>query len=404
MATHEATSMHGQSPRPSSPARTLTVVAALSVLPLSVDSITANYLFAAIPLTALLLGRPMAIAPTPFIPLAACGFLGLLVIGLLDNDTEFAARAIGAFAVFLLPFLCVIVRPLPATCLALRRGVVAGATAMSASALLGFVMAGGNDLGFSAKDLIGSQRAGFVYVAALCLCTVDARGRLARASPWAILSAVTLVAGTLLTFSRAAIVTLVVAVILIGVCNLKSIPEDRGALRPRNSGHRPGKWLLALLVPLSASVAFAPATWNFYSERIVDRWFLAEDNDSSALAEGTSEALRLEFASTILGHVNAHPVAGSGFVGVHSLGDPEFGSAHSQFGDVLFRCGWVGLLLYLVVLAKLLAGLRKHDLGMAIALFTVAFYGLFHESFRESQGACLLGFSVILSRIGTTHQ
>ena len=137
-----------------------------------------------------------------------------------------------------------------------------------------------------------------------------------------------------------------------------------------------------------------PLTFDFYQERIVtlvfDQDLMAAGVENPADSVGT----RLVILEEILDFVKGHPLTGSGYLGVWIL--PEIqqiaGSAHNQYLDVLFRTGVLGLLAYVWLLLSLFAYLRHKEPALFWGLVGVAIYGLFQETFKESQGAFLLAF------------
>jgi hypothetical protein len=85
---------------------------------------------------------------------------------------------------------------------------------------------------------------------------------------------------------------------------------------------------------------------------------------------------------------------GSGFAGPH-LYDQEIGSAHSQYVDVLFRTGPVGLILYLGLCVLLLRRAYRHSPELAGGLLGWMIFGVFHETTKYPYGAFL--FFALLS-------
>jgi hypothetical protein len=57
--------------------------------------------------------------------------------------------------------------------------------------------------------------------------------------------------------------------------------------------------------------------------------------------------------------------------------------------DVFFRTGPIGLLCYLGIFIAVLRYLKHHQEGLFWGVLAVGVYGLFHETFKESQGGFL---------------
>jgi len=87
-----------------------------------------------------------------------------------------------------------------------------------------------------------------------------------------------------------------------------------------------------------------------------------------------------------------NPLTGSGYLGSWILFDDLSGSAHNQYLDVLFRTGIVGFFAYLWLLYRLLRFLKHNEPSLFFGVVGVLIYGLFHETFKLSQGAFILSF------------
>jgi O-antigen ligase len=101
----------------------------------------------------------------------------------------------------------------------------------------------------------------------------------------------------------------------------------------------------------------------------------------------------LEIWRTILAYVSNNLFTGSGFLGVWVIYDAA-GSAHNQFMDAMLRLGVIGAAAYfgtLIATGKYLYG--RHA-GLFVGYVGVLTYGLFHETFKEPQGAFALAFLV----------
>jgi len=98
----------------------------------------------------------------------------------------------------------------------------------------------------------------------------------------------------------------------------------------------------------------------------------------------------------VIDFVGQNPFNGSGFLGVwivlEKVDGQYKGSAHGQFVDVLFRLGLIGFFIYLFFTYKILLYLFKQDIGLFIGFFGILVYGLFHETFKLSQGAFIFAF------------
>ena len=106
----------------------------------------------------------------------------------------------------------------------------------------------------------------------------------------------------------------------------------------------------------------------------------------------SSEGFRVSLWKEIIEYANDKPITGSGFVGVWSLSKLGIGSSHSDFFDVLFRTGYLGLVSYLALLIFVLIKLLKRNIGLLIVLAAFLIFGIFHEAFKEAHGRTALAF------------
>jgi O-antigen ligase len=69
-----------------------------------------------------------------------------------------------------------------------------------------------------------------------------------------------------------------------------------------------------------------------------------------------------------------------------------FGSAHSQYMDVFFRTGFFGLFIYMTLIFFILKEMYLKDKGLFFGFVSILVYGMFHETFKESQGGFIFAF------------
>lgn len=106
----------------------------------------------------------------------------------------------------------------------------------------------------------------------------------------------------------------------------------------------------------------------------------------------TSEGFRVYLLGKILNFVSFNPFTGSGFLGCWIMFDDLKCSAHNQYGDVLFRTGFIGLFIYLYLLYKVFIHLKNNHRDLFYGYISILVYGFFHETFKMSQGAFILAF------------
>jgi hypothetical protein len=110
-----------------------------------------------------------------------------------------------------------------------------------------------------------------------------------------------------------------------------------------------------------------------------------------------SGRIRLHFWSLLINRMFDDKMwLGSGFAGPY-LFNAAIGSAHSQYVDILFRAGPLGLVFYLGLWAVLIWRCFGHSVELGAATVAWFIFGFFNETTKYSYGAflffCLLSFA-----------
>jgi len=389
---------HGPGPRmtslpavgPSNPNPLLVLCFAIFLYPITIDGLGVNYAFMLMPIVALVFGRRICLPNATTIVLLAlyCSIFFLASIFGEDQPLDGSRRTI-SFLLFVSVFSFAFVQIDQEMAQAFKLALVLISSYFSLISIYSFYALGGAALSFEAKDLIGSQRYGFIYLMAVwVLFTFEARN-----TRWLLLKYLAMLVifgGMLMTFSRASIVSL--------TCTFGAYAFWKVLRYLRNPGlaelRRAGLWVGALVGVLLVSDHLFPIISIFFEERLLA--FLVSDDKlftTLALSE-TSEGTRLFIWGQIWDYVMDNPLTGSGFLGIWTLQlfDSSSGSAHNQFADVLFRTGFLGCFAYLFALWRIGLYLARTDLGLFWGFIGSAFYGLFHESFKEPHGGFVLAF------------
>jgi len=247
----------------------------------------------------------------------------------------------------------------------------------------------GKIVGFEAKDLVGTQRIGFIYLIALWLAYLDPPiKRLLGLFRYPVL--LVLLAGLVLTFSRSSIVSLFVGFLLFALVK-------HGNLLRRLSARA----LLNGVATIVGIIAFGlilfwlfPVAFQFFDVRLLS--FLTNEGDvvTALNSRESSEGARVYIAMNVIEFVIRNPFTGSGYLGVWTIPGLPAGSAHGQYMDVLFRTGPIGFLCYLSIFYAVLRYLRRGQEALFWGVLSAGIYGLFHETFKESQGAFIYAFLV----------
>ena len=358
---------------------------ALCVLPISIDGFGVNYLFTLIPVWFLLSGRTLQ-RPSSDVVLFMYGCVATFLISSAYQYEwiEFFDRRLISFILFMTMFFMCFVRITEEHIASFKLAVLIGALLFSLNSLLTFVSLGLAAQAFESKDIVGSQRYGFVYILAFWVIWYDTSLRVGKLVRLVIL--LTLVLGITLTFSRATIVAFgasgLVAIALGIATSRRSIVSLVGRI---------AAGLVFALLGILAVYLVAPIIFDFFYIRLFE--YILSGASAEALADPeTSDGTRVFIWTHILEYVVRNPVTGAGFLGVWVLNLFEgfSGSSHSQYFDALFRLGPLLFFGYLYFIFKILKHYARTDIGLFVGITGVLVYGLFHETFKESHGTFIL--------------
>lgn len=236
---------------------------------------------------------------------------------------------------------------------------------------------------YSLKDIIGSNRISFIII-----CAYFIAGRLVSGKNLVVIRIIFII-GILFTFSRAALITFIASV-LFELLLKKKLFKFRTIVKLSITPTILGVFLYYFF-PGGEEIIF------FFKERILERF---TDNNYNLTSRLTSEGIRIETWTRMIQYLedNFLLFTGTGFLGPWILPNLQVASSHNQFIDVLFRSGIIGILLVYAPLLHFILS-RKRDTEFRVTVFILLFYGLFHESFKETQGAFLLAiiFSIIFN-------
>jgi O-antigen ligase len=363
----------------------------LFLVPIQVDGFGYNYTFLLLPI-ALVLAAGRACRPASlFPPIIGLYFLVMLVASIYQFDyyDEMQRRFI-SFVLFMAGFSYLFVNVDERMIRAFKIALVAASLLFSLhTAVLFFTAGGGVASGYEAKNIVGSQRLGFLYLMAFWILLMKpTRGWVTALRFGSILL---IVCGLVLTFSRASIIGLLVS--------LAGFAGHQGALwlrRPTFSGLIRGIGAV-LLIAIGGGVllAMVPLVFDFFAQHlfayVADNAAVQKDLGNMYSTGGT----RVYLWQQILAYSAANPLTGSGFLGVWvlpGLGGDFVSSAHSQYGDVLFRTGIAGIAVYLFLLLLLWLFLFERHRSLFWGFVAVLVYGCLHETFKEAHGCFIFAF------------
>jgi O-antigen ligase len=369
----------------------LTALFAFSLYPLSVAGIGVNYVFVLLPVVvALVQGRLRN--PGDMLLLGTALYAFIFFVASL-YQYEFASestRRFASFAIFMTMFSYAFMTIDDEKIVAFKTALVGMSVFLSlASAYrLLSLAATGITIGFEAKDLVGTQRIGFVYLLAFWLVYLDGQQK----AFWGVARypiLVVLTAGLLLTFSRSSIVAMLVSFALF------ALVRHGGWLKRFDLKSVVNAAVTVLGVAVMAALLYRvfPLAFRFFDVRLFGLVANEQLLEGVLGDQSTSEGTRVYIATRILEFVVRNPLTGSGYLGPWVLQD-SFGSSHNQYLDVLFRTGPAGFFLYASVLIAVMRHLKQRHEALFWGMTAVLVYGLFHETFKESQGAFIFAFTV----------
>lgn len=268
---------------------------------------------------------------------------------------------------------------------AFKVAVILASCYFSLKSVIVFFISGGSSLGYDAKDVVGTQRYGFIYLMAFWIVYLSTPKTLIAKVTKGSLIFIALI-GLVLTFSRASIVALMGSFLIFTFWSLRGVS--------------PGRLVKgAILTAIGATIAYFllsvyfPIILEFFGDRLFGFFSHANTVEDHLANSETSEGARIQVWATILQYIFSNPLTGAGYLGVWIVRETAgLASAHNQYFDVLFRTGILGLIIYLILLFQTAKHLWTKDQSLFWGLIGTIVYGFFHETFKESQGAFVLAF------------
>ena len=406
----------------------------LFIVPYSINiggqGVSVNYLFALFPLL-LLMYKGKFNWPKGRIVVFMIIFVCIYVASLLYQfeNNENIIRQLASFILFMTLFAFLFVKIDLDMIYAFKGAVVFYSTYSSLTILYLFFDLGGNELGSYAKGLVGSQRIGFVYILALWMMVFYRVN-----TPLLIILKhsiiVIIIAGLLLTFSRSSVAALFFSTaVYFSLITIKFIKKEVSFYSFVHKIFLSIVYIIGLailantILPVTIN-AYEKTIYNYITSSVeesksnkemndyidpykdieqavinkdIEQAVINKDDSENRVIydmknKNTSVGYRYYMSKIVLDYAINNPFTGSGYIGVWNLFENREGSAHSQYLDVLFRVGFLGFFVYMFILFKILGFLYKQDTGVLIGFAGILIYGLFHETFKLSQGAFILAF------------
>jgi len=294
------------------------------------------------------------------------------------NDLYYAARVTSSYIVFMIPFTLIFIKIEDTYFEKFKQAVIYVSMAYSLMLFFELISIGYSGDFYATKDLIGSNRFGFIIVFAFFVLFHETGYKLV----YKILFLTILLVGLVLTFSRSSIVAFGVAALIWGALNFRKI----------NVKYLLGAFLLGIVFVFVFRETIIGQIIDFFSQ------YLLSYGNYNLTNSRTSEGYRVYVFNQIIQYVVVHPLFGSNYAGLYLLYD-EYrtvgASAHNQYTDVLLRTGLVGLTTILFIIYRMTKYYFYSSPGVFYGLMGILTYGLFHETFKLAHGSFI--FAILLS-------
>lgn len=407
------------------------VIFVIFLIPFSVEineqGVSANYLYALFPLL-ILFKKEMFNPPKLHISAFLIFCAGVFVITSIYQDefVDIFIRRSASFMVFMSLFSLIFIKIDSDMIVSFKYALIFISVYSTLTILIEYFSLGGSELGTYAKGLVGSQRIGFVYVVALWIVFFyNSRTVLLTTLKFSFSALITI--GLLLTFSRTSIfallgslavffivfifghirdnknfsfifgrLTLIITSMILFVIMLQiALPNVMGYYKQSIFGY-----MTETTLESSQNLLVSEAlNW----EQEIDSPYIKKykDQTKSLVLEHikdkeTSIGYRYYMSKKVINFVSQHPLTGSGFLGVWIMMDNKEGSAHSQYLDILFRIGIIGFFVFIFFICRIACYLYLRDPGLFVGFIGILLYGVFHETFKLSQGGFIFAFLIAI--------
>jgi len=355
------------------------------------DGVSANYLYILFPVIIVLGGGKLRWPSQNWLyAMILYTLIFFLSSAIQLQHIELLDRRLISFIIFMSIFLYMFIKIDLQMIVSFKLSVVFVSAYYSLNQVINYILLDLASAGFQGKDIVGSQRYGFVYILAIWLLLhYFPQKKLLITLKFICLTIVS--SGLVLTFSRSGIVA------IIGSAGFYILYKIAIWLK-RPALLKNVRWLTVLFYVLFFIAIVQLLRTHFhtafdlYSETLFSLHRSNGDETFNLGDPEASEGYRVAMLERIIDFVASNPFTGSGYLGVWMLFDDASGSAHNQYTDVLFRTGILGFLVYALLLIKLLKFLHLKEPGLFWGVIGILIYGLFHETFKESQGGFILTF------------
>ena len=374
------------------------------------DNVSVNYLFIFFPLILLLFEKKL-IQPPLIIKTIISIYLFIFLICLIYQIDYyiFWERRLISFILFMSMFTFMLVKIDHHMVMAFKRSVILVSLIYSINSISTYFINGGSALGYDImRPIVQSQRYGFVLLFGFWL-TVFYPTKTTISKVLKFLIIFIIFNGLGLTFSRSSVAGLLVSIMTLAfVCFIKY--KHKILNINAKSICTALVYIFSALLIAFISYLIIPDYFEFFSQRLIkinitpqrDGFFpfpaypLYNTYIYNQLE--SSEGYRIFMIGEVYKYLLTNPLFGSGFLGVWVMFDDLFGAAHNQLLDILFRTGIVGFSCFIYILIKIIKfNYHNNDMPTLISIAAILAIGIFHETFKLSQGAFIIAFLASLA-------
>ena len=350
------------------------------------SGVSANYSFILFPIFIILLKRSIKIPDAYIIMIILLYSLIFLVSIIYQSEYfEYLDRRVFSFFIFMTIFSYVTIKIDHDMIEAFKIAIILIVFCIIFYKINSFIFYTNQEI-MNLKAVVGSQRYGFIYLFAFWI-TVFYQPHLKTLNIIKIACIFLIIVGLILTYSRASIMGLMGSFVFY-FFNSIYYNKSRFLILFLSI-------IVSIVIVITLQLSFPRAFGYFFhgifslftKEGILE--LINRLNDS-----GSSEGFRFALVGNILKFLALNPFTGSGFLGCWVMYDNLSCSAHGQFNDVIFRVGIFGFCAYLFLLFRILKYLYSAHRDLFFSLIGALIYGLFHETFKLSQGAFVLTFMI----------
>ena len=352
------------------------------------DGLSANYIFILFPIFIIFITSKIKIPPVIFnFYIFVYMFIFFLVVFFqITSDVYFLRRSI-SFLIFMSIFSYLLINIDKDMIKAFKIALVLLSVFKASTVVYLYFIYDLHLLGPKAKGIIGGQRFGFIYLMSFWLIVFyQAKSTIFRILKYIFIFI--LLSGLLLTFARSSVASLFLSIMFFAFFQIK--------IKNKISKKKLKKLIITFFTTVIIFyflIINYPSVFSFYNLRIID--FLVEGGFYQEFVDSNpkkSLGFRVFIFNEVLNYLSENLFTGSGYLGCWILFEDQSCSAHSQYLDVIFRTGFIGFLIYIFILYKILKFLYFNHQDLFYGFFGILIYGFFHETFKLSHGGFVLAF------------